>query len=101
MLGLFYSLAIHMRESLGAWPVSIGETGFSPLLATQATITVDLFVALLLSTVFIVPVAIIVCLFVPRWRRCVPYLILYTVLFFVCWGCMQLSPKPFLYLWRD
>src|SRR5262245_50988102 len=30
MLALFYSLVIHMHQSLGRWPTSIGENGFSP-----------------------------------------------------------------------
>ena len=37
-LGLFYSLAIHMYESLGAWPVSIGEAGFPLSLIIHAAI---------------------------------------------------------------
>lgn len=101
MLGLFYSLAFHMRRSLGGWPTSIGERGFPPLLLTHANITVDIFVVLLLSSFFLVPAAIVVCLIVQRWRRFVPYLASYAVLFFVCWGLMQFAPEPFLYWWRD
>src|SRR6266446_2452428 len=85
MLALFYSLAIHMRQSLGAWPTSIGERGFPPLLVTHATITVDFFMAVLLASISVFPVAIVVCLLVQRWRRCVPYLALYVAMFFVCW----------------
>ena len=47
------------------------------------------------------PVAILLCLFVPRWKRFVPYFALYRLLFVVCWGLMQLAPEPFLYWWRD
>ena len=35
MLGLFYSLALHMRFRLGDWPSSIGVRGFPPLLVTH------------------------------------------------------------------
>src|SRR6267142_2252358 len=84
MLGLFYSLAIHMRRSFGAWPASIGERGFPPSLVTHAGVTVDLFVALLLSSTFVAPVAIVVCLVVERWRHCAAYLTVYALLFFVC-----------------
>ncbi len=101
MLVLFYSLAIHMRQSLGAWPTAIGERGFPQLLITHATITVDFFIAMLLSSISVFPVAIIVCLLVQRWRRCFPYLVLYVAMFFVCWGFMQFAPEPFLYWWRD
>jgi len=101
MLVLFYSLAVHMRQSLGAWPTSIGERGFPPLLVTHATITAGFFMAVLLSSISVFPVAIVVCLLVQRWRRCVPYLALYVAMFFVCWGFMQFAPEPFLYWWRD
>ena len=100
-LGLFYSLAAHMHRSLGSWPASIGERGFPPFLATHAGATVDYFVVLQLSSVFVVPAMIIVCLIVPRWRHWAPYLALYVALFFVCWGLMQLAPEPFLNWWRD
>ena len=101
MLGLFYSLAIHMRQSLGAWPNSIGERGFPPLLAAHSHIATGYFVILLLLSMFVLPVAVLLCLSVPRWRSFVPYLALYGLLFLVCWGLMQLAPEPFLYWWRD
>jgi len=101
LLGLFYSLAIHMHRSLGGWPTSIGERGFPPSLVTHAGVTVDFFVALLLSSVFVVPVAIVLSLVVRRWRHFILYFALYTLLFFVCWGLMQFAPEPFLYWWRD
>ena len=50
MLALFYSLAIHMYQSLGGWPTSIGERGFSSLLTTHAYIATDYFAILLLSS---------------------------------------------------
>jgi hypothetical protein len=101
MLGLFYSLAFHMHRSLGGWPSGIGESGFPPSLTAHATVTVNFFVAVLLSSFLLVPVAIIVCFFIRRWRRFIPYLALYAALFFVCWGLMQFAPEPFLYWWRD
>ena len=101
MLGLFYSLAFHMRQSLGGWPTSIGERGFPPSLLAHANITVLCFEALFLSMLFLVPAAIAVRLLVERWRRFVPYLALYSVLFLICWGCMQFAPEQFLYWWRD
>jgi len=100
MLGLFYSLAMHMYQSLGSWPAAIGERSFPPSLITHANITVDIFIILFFS-IFILPVPIIVCLFVKRWRRFVPYFALYALLFIICWGLMQLAPEQFLYWWRD
>lgn len=101
MLGLFYSLAIHMRQSLGGWPTSIGEDGFPPLLVTHAIITTTYFSILILLGIFVFPVAILVCSLVPSWRRVVRYFALYALLFLVCWGLMQFAPEQFLYWWRD
>jgi hypothetical protein len=100
MLVLFYSLAVHMYRSLGAWP-SIGEEGFPRLLVVHADIAVNFFIILLLFTLFAVPVAIFVCAFVRRWRHLILYLGLYAALFFLGWGLMQLAPKPFLNWWWD
>ena len=101
MLGLFYSLAFHMYRSLGGWPTSIGERGFPRSLVAHVNATVYYFEALILLGIFIWPLAIVVCLFVPRWRRVVPYLALYALVFLGCWGIMQLAPEQFLYWWRD
>jgi hypothetical protein len=101
MLGLFYSLAVHMHRSLGGWPSSIGEAGFSPSLLTHANITVLCFESLFLACFVLVPVVSIVCLLMQRWRPVVPYLALFAALFLICWGCMQFAPDQFLYWWRD
>ncbi|MEI9864328.1 MAG: hypothetical protein WDN00_07180 [Limisphaerales bacterium] len=101
MLGLFYSLALHMRWSLGEWPTSIGERGFPPSLLSHVNVTVLYFEALFLSMFFLVPAAIVVCLLVERWRRFVPYLALCSVLFLISWEFMQFAPDQFLYWWRD
>src|SRR3954471_16687004 len=93
MLLLFYSLAFHMHQTLGAWPSSIGERGFPHALAAHATITVDFCIALAVFTAFVLPACILVCLFVARWRRFVPYLALFGMLSIVCWGLMQLAPE--------
>lgn len=101
MLGLFYSLAIHMRQSLGAWPSSIGERGFPPPLVAHAHIASNYFLLLILFDMLVLPIAILLCLLVPRWKRFVPYFALYALLFVICWGLMQLAPEPFLRWWRD
>src|SRR5438874_8346671 len=96
LLGSFFSLAVHMHRSLGGWPASIGTRGFTPLLAAHAGITADLFGVLLVSSVFLAPAIIAVCLATPRWRRNAGYFALYMVMFFVCWGLMRLAPGQFL-----
>ena len=101
MLGLFYSLAFHMYQSLGKWPTSIGERGFPPLLLTHARIANIYLVVFLLVSVLVLPLAILVCSVVPRWRQWVPYLGVYVLSVFVCWALTQLAPEPFLWWWRD
>jgi hypothetical protein len=101
MLGLFYTLALHMYRSLGGWPTSIGERGFPASLVAHANITMYFFIALIWFGIFILPAAILVCLLRQPWRRFVPYFGLYALAFLVCWGLMQLAPDAFLYWWRD
>jgi hypothetical protein len=100
-LGLFYSLAIHMRSALGGWPSGIGEAGFPPSLAMHANITSSYFWITLLVSFVTLPVAILVCLLVSRWQRLVPYFALYAFVFVVSILLMQFAPEPFLYWWRD
>ncbi len=100
-LGLFYSLAFHMHHSLGGWPTSIGERGFPPALLIHATVATSYFWILILLSIFILPVAILVCLLVSRWRHFVLYFVLYAFVFVVSIVLMQLAPEPFLYWWRD
>ena len=100
MLSLFYSLGLHMHRSLGGWPAAIGELGFSPSLVTHAAIAVNVFIVVFLS-MFVLPVPVLVCLLVERWRRLVFYFAMYAGLFLICWALMQLAPAQFLYWWRD
>jgi hypothetical protein len=101
MLGLFYSLALHMHRSLGAWPNSIGEQGFPPPLVAHVNLTQWFTVALICFGVFVCPLVILASLFLPRWRRLIPYFAIYVLSFGICWGLMQLAPKQFLYWWAD
>jgi hypothetical protein len=100
-LGLFYSLAIHMRRALGGWPTGIGEAGFPPSLVAHANIAAYYIAITLTVSFFTLPVAILTCLLVPRWRRFVRYFALYAFVFLVCMLLTQLAPEPFLYWWRD
>jgi len=101
MLCLFYSLALHMYLRLGAWPTSVGEQDFPALLVAHANIDLYFFIANIWFGMFVLPIAILMGLLRPSWRRFVPYLVLYTLMFCVCWGLMQLAPEPFLKWWRD
>lgn len=101
LLALFYSLAIHMYWSLGSWPTSIGEQGFPASLILHANLALYFFTALLWLGMFVLPVAIVVCLLRARWRRYVHFLALYALSFGICWGVMQLAPAQFLDWWWD
>jgi hypothetical protein len=97
----FYSLAIHMRWRLGAWPTSIGTAGFPASLIVHGQLAWLVCSCQLLLSVFIVPAMILVCLAVRRWRRNSVYFALYSALYAACWGLMLLAPSPFLNWWWD
>ena len=101
MLILFYSLAVHMYQTLGSWPTSIGERGFPTHLVTHALIAVEYSIAIALGTVFGGPLVLMACLARPSWRPLVRYLYLHVLLLGGCWLLMQLAPAEFLYWWRD
>jgi predicted permease len=101
MLGLFYSLALHMYHSLGTWPESIGDRGFPPLLVAHDYIENRSFALLLLFNIFVLPVAIILCLLVRPWRKLVIYLAAYTSSYGISLGIMLLAPAKFLDWWLD
>ena len=100
MLGLFYSLALHMYRSLGGWPTSIGERGFPTALVTHATVTMNFFVGLLLS-LFVSPIPFLVCVLVKRWHRVATYLAVFAAVALLSIVLIQFAPEPFLYWWRD
>ncbi|EEF59023.1 hypothetical protein [Pedosphaera parvula] len=101
MLALFYSLAIHMHQSLGAWPTSIGERGFPAPLVTHGYIAVNYFGVLVMGSIFVWPVAFLLCLAIRRWRVCLYYLGVFALTCLVCFGAMLLAPSQFLNWWWD
>jgi hypothetical protein len=101
MLVIFYTLAIHIRLSLGAWPDSIGDRGFSPFLSAHGRFAWRYCVVLTSATMAISPAGILLCLLVPRWRRCTLYFVLFGLFHLGCWGLMLLAPEPFLNWWWD
>ena len=98
---LFYSLAIHMHQSLDGWPESIGTNGFPAALLIHDQILSAFITCLLLFTIFVVPAIILACLFVSRWRHLVVYFAVHLVSLPVCYGLMQLAPEGYLYWWWD
>src|SRR5512141_1551881 len=74
MLALFYSLAIHMHHSLGAWPTSIGVRGFPAPLVTHDSIATKYFTLWMAVSIFAWPVAFLLCALIRRWRVWAYYL---------------------------
>lgn len=101
MAGLFYSLAIHMRQSLGAWPASLGTRGFPSPLITHADIAGQYFSVLLLICMFGWPVACVLSALIRRWKGALFYLGVFALSCSVCFGTMLLAPSGFLYWWWD
>jgi len=100
MLGLYYSLAIHMRQSLGEWPSAIGEHGFPAALITHVSVARNYCFTLLLLSIFVWPAAFILCT-VDRLRGFLFYLGVYAFSFLVCVGTMALAPSQYLHWWWD
>jgi hypothetical protein len=101
MLALYYSLAIHMYQSLGAWPTTIGERGFPSPLIIHANVAMGYFSIWLLVTVFVWPVAFLICLLIRRFRFLLCYLGAYALSCAICFGATLLAPAQFLYWWWD
>ena len=101
MLVLFYSLAVHMKLSLGAWPWCIGEAGFPGALVLHAKVAWQLFYALTYSVIFALGPAFLICAAVPGWRRGLNYIAAYMTSLAVCFVLMELAPEQFLYWWWD
>jgi hypothetical protein len=101
MLVLFYSLAIHLHHSLGAWPASIGDRDFPQLLITHERISESYFWILMLFSICVWPIAYILCTVIRRWQVCLYYLGVYALAFLVCFGATLLAPSQFWYWWLD
>jgi hypothetical protein len=95
VLMLMGSLAVHMRVALDGWPASIGTRGFPASLRWHATLAMEGWSVVLLATVFLWPVAVLLCGAVPSWRRFVLPLGLFAVAHAICFGLVFLAPKGF------
>jgi hypothetical protein len=99
-LGLFYSLAIHMHQSLGKWPAYIGTGGFPLALRTHSEAAVIGF-GILIQSLIILPLPLFVSIFVPRWQKFAPYLAVYGASAMIGLVLTMFAPPPFLTWWRD
>ena len=101
VVGLFYSLAMHMHRRLGGWPERIGDAGFPDGLIVHAHVAQGAFGALLLAVLFVLPMGLLFCACVPGLRSGLRYLGIYGCLSVAAVGVTQLAPAPFLYWWWD
>ena len=101
ILTLFYSLALHMYYSLGQWPTSIGEFGFPAALVTHAKVAANAVMVMIPFSVLVLPVACVLSLSVPRWRRFSAYIVICGVAILLACGLMLLAPEPYLTWWKD
>ncbi len=101
LMFLIASLAVHMRLSLGGWPLQIGEEGFSPGLIFHAETTIYYFIFLLYLTLFLMPVAAVTCALISAWRGALNYLAISYVAYCCNWVLLLIMPDGFLYWWWD
>ena len=101
MIGLYYSLALHMWSSLQGWPTAMGTHDFPRGLIVHADVALSWFTWLLLLVLFGGPIALLVCLGVRRWNHGLFHLGLLVLSFALGLGVMQLAPRQFLSWWWD
>jgi len=98
---LFYSVAIHMYNALGGWPESIGTRGFPETLIFHIKMH-NLYLSYLLGcTVFLIPIIILICFFVERWRFFIKYLSIQIIGLIVFFLQMFLAPHEYVYWFWD
>jgi hypothetical protein len=101
MVVLFYSLAVHMYQSLGSWPAFLGDSDFSAALKIHADVALGYFGIIFLVNLLILPFAIVVFASIRRLRGALYYLGVYAVAISVGIGTMLLAHGQFLIWWWD
>lgn len=98
---LFYSLAAHMYQSLGGWPASIGNGGFSSSLTLHADLAGFWMTGCLLVLLGPWPIGLAMCVGIRRWRGAVIHFGVFAIAFALAVALMLLAPNPFLDWWWD
>ena len=94
---LFYSVAIHIYNALGGWPESIGTRGFPETLLFHINIQ-NVYLSYLLGfTVFLIPIIIIICSFVKKWRFLIKYLSIQIIGLIIFFLQMFFVPDEYIY----
>ena len=101
MLGLYYSMAMHMWITLGQWP-GIGENGFPLGLLIHARILQYYAEGWIIWSVFCLPLAIIFTVLARKRFQITKCLAFQLLAFAVVLSVMNhLVPAGFLNWWRD
>ena len=98
---LYQSLALHMYQSLGGWPQSIGNAGFSQALNTHADIALTWFGIMLLVNLFVLPIAVVVFAAIRPLRGALIYVGVYAIASALAIGSMLLANGQFQSWWVD
>ena len=98
---LYQSLALHMYQSLGGWPQSIGNAGFSQALNTHADIALTWFGIMLLVNLFVLPIAVVVFAGIRQLRGALIYVGVYAIASALAIGSMLLANGQFQSWWVD
>jgi hypothetical protein len=90
---LFYAFVAHTRLSLGRWP-HFGEALTGGLWFHE--VAVECLIVALAGSLFVVPVILVGCLFLPRWRHFSVYTTSYAAAVGLSIGALFMAPDPFL-----
>jgi len=101
MLVLYYSLVFHMHQSLGGLPVSSDDQGFPPSLLVHDVIALVFFGLLYILTLYVWPIAFLLCLVVRRWRASAYYLGMYALVTALCFATTAFVPGMYVHWFWD
>ncbi len=99
-LGLYFSLAIHLRLGLGHWPTAIGQGPETLLFSIHQEVTWELMVFIARS-VFAISAFGLICAFFGNWRHYSVYALSYCIAAFAAYLLMNMAPSSFVYWWWD
>ncbi len=100
-LVLFYSLAIHMHQSLGKFPEVIGDRGFPSNLKLHEDWALGYFGYLFFFSLFAWPPLLILCARIKALKRFFGHVAAVGISFWVSFALTFLAPSGFIYWWWD
>lgn len=98
---IFFTFAVHMHNSLGQWPETLGNHGFSPALNTHARIAATYFSGFVIFAILAWPVLIAFFAIIAKLRRFLPQVMALGLSFWIFVPWIFLAPSGFLNWWWD